>query len=61
MAQKTKTKLVAVNTMNSLKCTVLAHIGQMPDLSDGDHLEWKVNAIKSNFNVELIPIRGRSK
>ena len=61
MAQKTKTELVAVNTRNSLRCTVPVHIVQMPDLSGGDHLERKSSAIRNNFKVELLSIRSRSK
>lgn len=61
MIELTKTKLVAANTTKSLRCTVPAHIVQMLNLSIGDHFEWCVKADKSEFRIELIPIRGQSK
>lgn len=61
MPETDKTKLVAANTSNSLRCTVPASIVRMLKLAEGDHFEWKISAVKSEFKVELIPIRSRVK
>lgn len=56
-----RTKLVVANTTKSLRCTVPAHIVRLLNLAEGDHLEWHVLAIKSQFKIELMPIRSSSK
>lgn len=61
MPETNKTKLVAANTTNSLRCTIPAHIVKMLELSIGDHLEWHVRAVKSKFVIEVVPIRDKSQ